>query len=81
MFLNKALTLTFLLIAFNVSSIDSTPVFCVDNVMCIRGDVWDSTQCKCVPKTTKKTTTIHFCPFKANCAKGKQWNQKTCKCV
>ena len=37
-----------------VSAVDSKPT-CVDNVLCIQGDHFDTTLCKCVPDTSPAT--------------------------
>jgi len=56
---------------------------CVQNLMCIAGDVWSPTKCECVPGGTSSPT---FRPIKPICdpivcKQGKVWNEALCKCV
>ena len=48
MFSNQVFALILLLIAFNFFHVESKSAFCVHNVKCLRGSVWNSVKCVCV---------------------------------
>ena len=56
-------------IACQPQPVDAGP--CIDTVACIKGTVWSSTQCKCVPTTTGGTcTTAADCHLVSNYCDG-----------
>jgi hypothetical protein len=73
--------------------VDASPdVFCVDNVLCIRGDHWDPTLCKCVPDAdvdaagptpdaAATQTDAATCYELSYCVMTDHWDPAQCKCV
>jgi hypothetical protein len=58
---------------------------CVDNVLCVAGDHWDSTACKCVPNATDAGAGDAGgggpCVETVLCIVGDHWDSTLCKCV
>jgi hypothetical protein len=59
-----------------VPDADAGPV-CVDNVLCIRGDHFDTTLCKCVPDADAGPA----CVDNVLCIRGDHFDTTLCKCV
>lgn len=55
-------------------------VACPDNVLCIRGDHWDSTLCQCVPDGASDDAGA-VCPDLVLCVRGDHWDTGLCRCV
>jgi hypothetical protein len=54
---------------------------CVDNLLCIRGDHWDSTLCKCVPDAPGGVDAAKACIDNVLCIRGDHWDSTLCKCA
>ena len=72
----------------------ASTTFCVQNMLCVKGDHWDPSVCGCVPDTTtspspsttpmvtaQTTPTTTFCVQNMLCVKGDHWDPSVCGCV
>ena len=55
---------------------------CVENVLCVRGDHWDPTLCRCVPNADAGVDAgADACVDIALCIRGDHWDPALCRCV